>query len=82
MNAPVISQQTFDSLFASLPWIVGILVVLIAYIMVRGSLNKSTPSGQTFACAGCGRRGARDHMVPAAHAGAITWYCSHCSSDR
>jgi hypothetical protein len=82
MNAPAISQEHFDTIFASLPWIVGISILLITYVMVRGSLGKTTPIGQTFACAGCGRRGARDHMVPAAQEGAVTWYCSHCAHDH
>jgi hypothetical protein len=82
MNAPLISQTTFDTIFGFLPWVIGLLVVLTTYLMVRTSLNKSTPIGQTFACASCGRRGARDHMVPATHEGAVAWYCSRCSHDH
>ena len=82
MNAPAISQEHFDAVFASLPWIVGLLIVVVTYLMVRGSLNKPTPFGQTFACAQCGRRGIREHMVPAAHEGAVAWYCARCSHDH
>ena len=82
MNAPVISQDLLDHLFATLPWVVGIVILLVVYIMSRGSLGKRSPIGQTYACAGCGRRGARDHMVPATHEGAVSWYCSRCADTH
>jgi hypothetical protein len=37
------------------------------------------PIGQTFACANCGRRGQREHMVPREHGGATSWYCTRCA---
>ena len=37
--------------------------------------------GATFACANCGRRGSREHMVPQVHDGAVSYYCSHCAGS-
>lgn len=77
MNAAV-SQQTIDQVFASLPIIVLLVIVTAVYLLTRGR-NTAVPIGQTFACARCGRRGAREHMVPQTHEGAVSWMCSRCS---
>ena len=45
----------------------------------RSDRDGGVPIGQTFACANCGRRGRREHMVPQQHGGATSWYCAHCA---
>ena len=77
---PTISSDQLHTLFAYLPWALGIAIVLVAYFALRGQDAKAVPIGQTFACAKCGRRGHRDHMVPATHAGAVSWYCARCAN--
>jgi hypothetical protein len=75
----MISQDTFAHVFAYAPLVLGLLIVLVAYLMVRGQVSETAPIGQTFACAKCGRRGIREHMVPQAHEGAVSWFCGRCS---
>jgi hypothetical protein len=75
----MISQETFAHVFAWAPWVIGIAIFLVAYLMVRGQVSVKTPIGQTFACAQCGRRGVREHMLPQAHEGAVSWYCARCA---
>lgn len=77
MNVAV-SQQTLDQVFATLPIVILLIVVAVVYLLTRGR-NTGTPIGQTFACARCGRRGAREHMVPQAHDGAVSWACARCA---
>jgi hypothetical protein len=76
---PVVSDDSLRLIFAFAPWIIGLVIVLVTYLSVRDRLSQRVPIGQTFACANCGRRGQREHMVPAAHEGAVSWYCSHCT---
>jgi hypothetical protein len=75
----MISQDTFAHVFAYAPLVIGLLIVLVAYLMVRGQVTVKAPIGQTFACANCGRRGIREHMVPQTHEGAVSWFCGRCS---
>lgn len=75
----MISQDTFAHIFGYAPLILGVLIVLVAYLMVRGQESTTSPIGQTFACGNCGRRGIREHMVPQAHEGAVSWFCGRCS---
>lgn len=65
--------------FAYAPWVLFALVVLVAFVMTRGHKVEPARMGQTFACAGCGRRGSRDQMVTASHEGAVMWYCGECA---
>ncbi len=78
----MISQETFAHFFAFAPWVVGACILLIVYLMVRNQVSESAPIGQTFACATCGRRGVREHMLPQAHAGAVSWFCSRCAGGH
>lgn len=76
---PVLSGDSLNLVFALAPWIIGLIIVLVTYLTVRERLSQRVPIGQTFACANCGRRGHREHMVPTTHEGAVSWYCSHCA---
>ena len=42
------------------------------------ALGGAHAHGATYACAKCGKRGAREHMVPQTHEGAVSYYCSNC----
>ena len=81
MNATIPSDQ-FNTFFGLLPWVVGLLILLVAYIALHNQSSKTVPVGQTFACSNCGRRGRRGHMVPVTHAGAISWQCAHCAKSQ
>jgi len=75
-----ISQDQFAHIFGFAPLIIGAIIFLVVYLMVRKQVTVKAPIGQTFACASCGRRGIREHMVPQAHEGAVSWFCGRCSS--
>jgi hypothetical protein len=75
-----ISGSTFDHFFALAPLIIGIVIYATFYVAKRHEVTEAgVPIGQTFACAGCGRRGHREHMVPREHSGAMSWYCTRCA---
>ncbi|MBV8155041.1 MAG: hypothetical protein JOY98_11505 [Candidatus Eremiobacteraeota bacterium] len=78
---PQISGNAFDQFFGYAPLVIGIVIYAIFYVAKRREVTETgVPIGQTYACAGCGRRGARDHMVPQEHAGAVSWFCPACAS--
>ena len=80
---PQISGSVFDQIFAFAPLVIGVAIYATFYIAKRREVTEpGVPIGQTYACAGCGRRGAREHMVPVEHAGAVSWYCSHCAAQH
>lgn len=80
MNAQL-SGTTFDWVFGLAPFVIGIAIYLVFYVAKRDETgDPGKPIGQTYACAGCGRRGHRDHMVPQEHGGAVSWYCAHCAT--
>ncbi len=75
-----LSADRLGSFFAWAPLILGVVIYAVAWVAKRNELGSTaTPIGQTFVCAGCGRRGLREHMVPQAHSGAVSYYCSRCS---
>ena len=75
-----ISSTAFNTFFAWAPLVVGIVIYAVFYIAKRHEVAAGgAPIGQTFACANCGRRGSREHMVPREHGGATSWYCTHCA---
>jgi hypothetical protein len=79
---PQISSHAFDSFFAWAPWVIGAAIYFTFYLAKRHENAAVLPSvGQTFACAVCGRRGARDQMVPQDHGGAVGWRCMHCAAQ-
>jgi hypothetical protein len=78
-----ISTTTFNQFFAWSPLVVGLVIYLVLYAAKRHEVTASgVPIGQTFACASCGRRGRREHMVPQEHAGATSWYCARCAGGH
>jgi hypothetical protein len=77
---PQLPSEWIAWTFAAAPFVIGAAILLVTYLMVRGQTNQTVPIGQTYACARCGRRGHREHMVPVAHEGAVLWYCAHCAS--
>ena len=79
---PTISATTFDQFFAWAPLVIGIIIYAIFVVAKRHEAPAGpAPIGQSFACANCGRRGHREHMVPREHDGAVSWYCAHCSAE-
>jgi hypothetical protein len=77
---PIVSGSTFDQIFAYAPLVIGVVIYLAFYVAKRHEATEGgVPIGQTYACAGCGRRGARDQMVPREHGGAVSWYCARCA---
>ena len=77
----MISGSAFDQFFAYAPLAIGLAIYLVFYFAKRHEVTETgIPIGQTYACASCGRRGARDHMVPREHEGAVSWYCSRCAA--
>lgn len=81
---PQIPGNTFDAFFAWAPWVIGAAIYFAFYLAKRHEkANASTaPPAQTYACAGCGRRGPRDAMVPQNHGGAVGWYCTNCATSQ
>lgn len=79
--ASPIPASAFNQFFAWAPLLAGLLIYLTFYVAKRHEvIAHGVPIGQTFACANCGRRGHREHMVPHAHAGAMSWYCARCAA--
>ncbi len=80
---PQISGSTLGAFFAWAPLVIGIAIYLALYIAKRHELAVAgAPIGQTYACAACGRRGARDQMIPRQHSGAVSWYCGSCATAQ
>lgn len=74
------SAQTLAGFFAWAPLVLGVVIYSVAFAAKRHEGHDVTsPIGQTFACARCGRRADREHMVPQAHEGAISWICGKCA---
>jgi hypothetical protein len=76
-----ISPEGLSGFFAWAPLVLGIVIYAVVWAAKRseGHDQSAIPIGQTFACANCGRRGVREHMVPHTHAGAISYYCTQCA---
>ena len=80
---PVLSQDLFDQLFAWAPLTIGIIIYAIFYVAKRQEVAAGgVPIGQTYACATCGRRGHREHMVPTEHGGAVSYNCTNCAGGH
>lgn len=80
MNSPMISNDTFDQMFAYAPLIIGLVIYAIFFVAKRHEVAAGgAPIGQTFACANCGKRAIREHMVPQQHDGAVSYYCTNCA---
>jgi hypothetical protein len=80
MNSQTIPNDWFDLIFGYSPLVIGLVIYAIFFVAKRHEVAAGgAPIGQTFACANCGRRGIREHMVPQQHDGAVSYYCSHCA---
>ncbi|HET6894690.1 MAG TPA: hypothetical protein VFH72_04825 [Candidatus Baltobacteraceae bacterium] len=74
------NPDLINQVFAWAPLTAFVVVMIILYTATRRvPLHVRSPLGKTFACAKCGRRGSREHMVPVTHAGAVVWYCGRCA---
>ncbi len=78
-----ISGSAFDAFFAWAPWVIGAAIYLTFYVAKRHeSAVRLAAGAPTYACAGCGRRGPREQMVPQDHGGAVGWYCADCAAQQ
>ena len=75
-----LSQDSVGSFFAYAPLVLGIIIYFAFWWAKRNEKPESANVTHTYACASCGRRGVREHMVPLAHEGAVGYYCAHCAS--
>ncbi len=73
------SATVINQFFAWAPAAALLAVVVAAYRGTRGGHAAPANYVKTFACARCGRRGKRDHMVPVSQQGAVLWYCGRCA---
>ncbi|MHB8145732.1 MAG: hypothetical protein ACYDGM_00520 [Vulcanimicrobiaceae bacterium] len=78
----VLSHEFVGHFFAYAPFVLGTLIMVVTYVVKRKETVAGAPIGQTFACANCGRRGVREHMLAQAHGGAVSWYCAHCAGTH
>lgn len=78
-----LSADTLRNVFAWAPLILGVGIYAVAWMAKRSEVSAGpAPIGQTYACANCGRRSSKEHMVPQAHAGAISYYCTNCAGGH
>ncbi len=76
----VVSAQDLGRFFAWAPLVLGVAIYFVAWMAKRHEgVTAPATLGATYACAKCGRRGSREHMVPQTHEGAVSYYCSHCA---
>jgi hypothetical protein len=73
------SDEVIEYFFAWAPLAALLAVLIAAYAATRGKVAAAVAHGKTYACARCGRRGKREHMLPVTHEGAVVWYCERCS---
>jgi hypothetical protein len=75
-----ISAGGLASFFAYAPIFIGLIILVVAWAAKRHEETApAVTTRATFACAGCGRRGSREHMLPQVHEGAVSWYCAKCA---
>jgi hypothetical protein len=80
MDQVSLSANDIRLFFGYAPFVLGLLIYAIFYVAKRHEVAADgVPIGQTFACASCGRRSVREHMVPQEHSGAVGWLCSKCA---
>ena len=82
MTAPVLSDDLFNNLFAWSPLVLGLAIYVIFFVAKRKEVTEGPPPvRQHLACAQCGRRSLREHMLPKQRDGAFSWYCPRCAGD-
>jgi len=58
----------------------GVAIYAAFWVAKRNETGgAAVPLKATFACAQCGKRGSKEHMVPQVHEGAVSYYCSRCA---
>ena len=73
------NEQVINNFFAWAPLAALLAVLFAAYRGLRhAAVTAPGSAGKTYACAQCGRRGKRDHMLPVTREGAVVWYCERC----
>jgi hypothetical protein len=82
VNAPILSNETFDTFFAYSPLVLGLAIYAVFFIAKRSEVAVDAPIGKSDACADCGHRHARHHMVPAQRDGAVGWVCQNCAAKK
>jgi DNA-directed RNA polymerase subunit RPC12/RpoP len=80
---PQVPSDAFNTFFGWAPWIIGIAIYLVFYLAKRREC--ATPatapsSGETYACANCGRRGSINAMVAQNHGAAVSYVCANCAT--
>jgi hypothetical protein len=81
-----LSAGAFNVFFAWAPWVIGAAIYLAFYVAKRHEGTSTavpaehSPAESSYVCAGCGRRGSREQMVPQEHGGAVSWYCGDCAT--
>ena len=76
----VVSAQTLGNIFAWAPLLLGVAIYFAVWLAKRNEgVTEPAVLGATYACASCGRRGSREHMVPQTHEGAVSYYCNRCA---
>jgi DNA-directed RNA polymerase subunit RPC12/RpoP len=80
---PTIPNDAFGHVFAWAPLVIGIVIYAIVWFAKRNETGSApAPIGQTYACASCGKRASKEHMVPQAHSGAVSYYCARCAGGH
>ena len=76
----VLPNDAFGLFFAWAPLVLGLAIYFVAWFAKRNETGASpAPIGATYACANCGKRSSKEHMIPQAHSGAVSYYCSRCA---
>ena len=76
---PMISPQTLQYFFFSAPIVLGVLIYAYFFFAKRHEFVTTAGTlGETYACASCGKRGSKEHMLPQTHDGAISYVCAKC----
>lgn len=77
---PIISPGTLAGFFAWAPVVLGLAIFFAYYFAKRHEFATTAATlGTTYACSSCGKRGSKEHMVPQAHDGAVSYVCSKCA---
>jgi CRISPR/Cas system-associated exonuclease Cas4 (RecB family) len=78
----MVSPDQVGWFFASAPVAFGIVILAVTYAAKRHEgRDRTAPIGQALACANCGRREAREHMIPQQRDGGVQWLCSRCARN-
>jgi hypothetical protein len=77
---PTISPAALAGFFSWAPLVLGIVIYFVAFMGKRREFATTAPTlGTTYACSSCGKRGSKEHMLPQAHDGAVSYFCSKCA---